>query len=107
MRFMMIVLVGLVLMMLVVLMMLLLLKTYLVLGLLGLLLLKERWLMLSVQLMGLFRREVFAWVGVLRALVGFVWVGPKCVGLGPCALILVMGLWLIFIGIAVLLRLLI
>ena len=47
-RFMMIVLVGLVLMMLVVLMTLLLLKTFLVLGLLGLLLLKERWLMLSV-----------------------------------------------------------
>ena len=100
----MIVLVGLVVMMLVVLTMLLPLKTYPVLGLLGLLLLKERWLMLSVSLMGLLGREVFAWVGVLRALVRFVWVGPKCVGLEPGALILVMGLWLNFIGIAVLLR---
>ena len=32
--------------------------------------------------LGLFRREVFAWVGVLRALVRFVWAGPRCVGLG-------------------------
>ena len=55
----MIVLVGFVLMMLVVLMMLLLLETYLVLGLLGLLLLRKRWLMLSVSLMGLFHGEGF------------------------------------------------
>ena len=66
--------------MLVVLTMLLLLETYLVLGLLSLLLLRKRWLILSVSLMGLFQREVFAWVGVLRALVGFVWAGPKCAG---------------------------
>ena len=83
---------------------LLVLETYLALGLLGLLLLRERWLMLSASRVGLFRRGAFAWVEVLRASIGFVWVGPKCVRLGPGALILGMGPWSFCIGTAVLLR---
>ena len=75
-KFMMIVLVGSVLMMLIVLMMLLLLETYLVLGLLGFLLLRKRWLMLSVSLMVLFRRGFCLGRGLAR----FCWVrlgGPQ------------------------------
>ena len=48
----------------------------------------------------------FCLAGGWRALVKFVWAGPKCVGFVLGALILGMLLWLIFIGIIVWLRLL-
>ena len=99
------VLVGSVLMMLEKLMTLSVPETYLVLGLLGLvLLLRERWLMLFFLAGGPILEIGFYLGGVLRASIGFVWVGPRCVRLGPGALILGMGPWSIFMGTAVLLR---
>ena len=68
-------LVGLVRMMLFLLMAPSLLVMYLVLGLLGPLLLRGRWLMLSVWQVGLSQRGASAWVGVWRVLVRFDWAG--------------------------------
>ena len=80
---------------------------FLVFGLLGPLLLKGRWRMLSVWLVGLSLRGVSAWARVWRASIWFGWAGPKFLGFVLGALILGMVLWLISFGIIVWLRLLI